>query len=104
MKVPRRLAEGLFLWAFDCNLSSFIILRQNEIKDYCRQQGLNFDTAEKLSQSWNKNTVALSYRDPSKGSNGLLDDTPCPLVLLIRREKNGKLVFEQTEHTKKYIV
>lgn len=73
---------------------------RNEIKDYCRQQGLNFDTAEKLSQSWNKNTVALSYRDPSKGSNGLLDDTPCPLVLLIRREKNGKLVFEQTEHTK----
>ncbi|WP_287606333.1 hypothetical protein [Ruminococcus sp.] len=57
-----------------------------------------------MSQSWNKNTVALSYRDPSKGSNGLLDDTPCPLVLLIRREKNGKLVFEQTEHTKKYIV
>ncbi len=44
---------------------------RNEIKDYCRQQGLNFDTAEKLSQSWNKNTVALSYRDPSKGSNGL---------------------------------
>lgn len=103
MKVPRWLAEGLFLWAFDCNLSSFIILYQNEIKDYCRQQGLNFDTAEKLSQSWNKNTVALSYRDPSKGSNGLLDDTPCPLVLLIRREKNGKLVFEQTEHTKKYL-
>ena len=29
---------------------------RNEIKDYCRQQGLNFDTAEKLSQSWNKNT------------------------------------------------
>lgn len=76
---------------------------RNEIKDYCRQQGLNFYTAEKLSQSWNKNTVALSYRDPSKGSNGLLDDTPCPLVLLIRREKNGKLVFEQTEHTKKYL-
>jgi hypothetical protein len=97
-------SRGTFLWAFDCNLSNFIILRQNEIKDYCRQQGLNFDTAEKLSQSWNKNTVALSYRDPSKGSNGLLDDTPCPLVLLIRREKNGKLVFEQTEHTKKYIV
>ena len=43
---------------------------RNEIKDYCKQQGLNFDTAEKLSQSWNKNTVALSYRDPSKGSNG----------------------------------
>ena len=97
------MSRGTFLWAFDCNLSCFIILRQNEIKDYCRQQGLNFDTAEKLSQSWNKNTVALSYRDPSKGSNGLLDDTPCPLVLLICREKNGKLVFEQTEHTKKYL-
>lgn len=27
MKVPRWLAEGLFLWAFDCNLSSIIILR-----------------------------------------------------------------------------
>ena len=76
---------------------------RNEIKDYCRQQGLNFDTAEKLSQSWNKNTVALSYRDPSKGSNGLLDDTPCPLVLLIRREKNASS-FLSRQNTLKNIL
>ena len=76
---------------------------RNEIKDYCRKQGLNFEMAEKLSQSWNKDMVALSYYDPSKGKNGLIDETPCPLVLLIRREKDGNLVFEQTEYTKKYL-
>lgn len=77
---------------------------RNEIKNYCCRQGLNFEIAEKLSQSWNKNTVALYYCDPSEGKNGLLDDTPCPLVLLIRREENGNLVFEQTEYTKKYLM
>lgn len=73
---------------------------RNEIKAYCRQHNLNFETAENLPQSWNKNTIALSYCDPNKGNNGLLGDTPCPLVLLIRQEKNGNLVFEQTEYTK----
>jgi len=76
---------------------------KNEIKDYCDKQGLSFEKAEKLAQSWNKTMVALSYYDSEKGKNGLLDETPCPLVLLIRREENGELSFEQTEYTAKYI-
>ena len=34
---------------------------------------------------------------------GLLDETPMPLVLYIKRLPDGRLLFKQTEHTKKYL-
>lgn len=76
---------------------------KDEIKAYMLKNNLNFEATKKLSQGWNSNTLALSFCDSSLGSNGLLNDTPSPLVLLIRREKDGHLVFEQTEHTQKYL-
>ena len=73
-----------------------------EIQKYCEDNGLNFEKAKKLSKSWSKNDLLLGYFDPEKGKMGLLDDTPMPLVLYIRKE-NGTLIFEQTEHTRKYL-
>lgn len=74
-----------------------------EIKTFCSENSLDFDKARLMSQSWGKNFVALAYYDKNKGQNGLLDDTPMPLVLLIKRENDGKLSFEKTEHTEKYL-
>lgn len=74
----------------------------DEIRTYCRKNNLNFDKAQKLSQCWGSNFLALQYHDPEKGKMGLLDDTPMPLVLLISKTPNG-LVFEQTEYTLKYL-
>ncbi len=76
----------------------------DEIKKYCEQNGLDFEKAKSSSKSWNRNTVLLGYYDKTKGYNGLLDDTPMPVVLAIFKQNDGSLVFEQTEHTKKYLV
>lgn len=45
----------------------------------------------------------LLYHDPNKGNLGMLDEMPMPLVLYIHTGENGELIFEQTEHTKKYL-
>ena len=74
-----------------------------EIKQFCDDNGYDFEAAKELSQAWNSNTVVLYYCAPSNTSDGLLNDTPSPMVLLIRREKNGRLVFEKTQHTDKYL-
>ena len=74
----------------------------DEIRTYCNKNNLSFDKAQKLSQCWGSNFLALQYHDPEKGKTGLLNDTPMPLVLLISKTPNG-LVFEQTEHTLKYL-
>ena len=74
----------------------------DEIRIYCYNNNLSFDKVQKLSQCWGSNFLALQYHDPEKGKNGLLDDTPMPLVLLISKA-NNELVFEQTEYTKKYL-
>ncbi|MBQ8134692.1 MAG: hypothetical protein IJ192_09865 [Clostridia bacterium] len=74
----------------------------NDIRRFCLNNNYDFEKAKKLSQSWGKDMLVLQYYDPEKGKNGLLDETPMPLVLLIQKTDTG-LVFEQTEYTKKYI-
>ena len=76
---------------------------KNEIKNYCDKNDLCFEQAEKLSQAWNKSTLVLYYCDPAQGEDGLLNDIPSPMVLIIRQEKNGALAFEQTKFTNKYL-
>ncbi len=76
---------------------------KTEIKNYCEQNGLSFEAAQKMSQAWNKTSVVLYHPEKNVGVSGLLDDVPSHMVLLIQREKDGTLKFEQTEHTHKYI-
>lgn len=75
-----------------------------DIENFCIKNNYSFDKASKLSQSWAPNKLALSYFDPEseRAKLGLLDDTPMPLVLMISK-KDGKLNFEQTEYTRKYL-
>lgn len=75
----------------------------DEIKKFCDDNDLSFDSAKKLSQSWGKDDLVLQYYDKEKGKNGLLDETPMPVVLWIKRDKAGKLSFEKTEYTEKYL-
>lgn len=79
---------------------------ESEIKSYCSQNKLNFEKAKSMSQSFGKDILVLQYYDANsesvKKGLGLLDETPMPIVLLVRKE-NGDLVFEQTEYTKKYL-
>ena len=75
---------------------------QDEIQHYCEENGLNFELAKTLPQCWGKNDIWIQYHDPQKGSSGLLDETPAPIVLIIRVH-NGSVSFEQTEHTAKYL-
>jgi len=79
---------------------------ENEIRDYCGKNNLNFDKAKKMVQSSNKDMLLLQYFDPEnesvKKGLGLLDETPMPAVLWIKRNGNA-LEFEQTEHTRRFL-
>ena len=75
---------------------------KHEIRLYCEKCGLSFDKARHMCKSWNEENLYLQYHDPDKGKEGLRDETPMPVVLIMRI-KNGMPVFEQTEHTQKYL-
>ncbi len=74
----------------------------SEIKNYCDNNGLNYDKALQMVKSCGKNFLFLQYHNPECGKSGLLDETPMPLVLRVTQTPEG-LVFEQTENTKKYL-
>ena len=75
---------------------------ENEIREYCRMNGLDFSKAEKSGKCWGKDILMLQYIDPQKGKQGLRDEAPVPVTLVIRKTGN-KLAFEQTENTRKYL-
>ena len=74
-----------------------------EIRKYCDENGLSFESAEKMAKSWGKNDIAILYIDKEKGKTGLNDDTPAPVVLWIKKNDDGKLYFEKTEYTDRYL-
>lgn len=60
-----------------------------EIKNFCDKNGYSIEKAKSLSQCWGKDDLFLQYFDPDSESVrkglGLLDETPMPLVLYIKR-------------------
>ena len=76
------------------------------IFEYCKQNGLSFEKAQMMVKSSNRDTLFLQYFDSNqenvKNGLGLRDETPMPLVLIVR-DRGGRLEFTQTEHTMKYL-
>jgi hypothetical protein len=75
---------------------------ENDIQKYCLDNGLNFAKAKQCGQCWRPGLLMLQHIDTKKGQLGLQDETPAPIVLTIRKD-DGSLVFEQTEHTHRYL-
>lgn len=75
---------------------------EKEIETYCQSNNLSFEKAKELSQCWGRNDLWLQYHDPSKGKEGLRDETPAPIVLKMTIVNNIP-IFEQTEYTQKYL-
>ena len=66
---------------------------RNCIEQFCINHGLDF---EKLR------TMGICYNHHERGRNGLLDETPADVVLIMQIV-DGKPVFKETEITRKYL-
>lgn len=75
---------------------------EKEIKDFCVSNSIDFEKVKKLPQCWGKNDIWVQYHDPLKGSKGLNNETPAPIVLKIS-VNNGKVSCEKTADTDKYV-
>lgn len=72
------------------------------IKTYCEKNGLSVDEVYRSAQSGNSQRVFLYRPNPVKLGGMFRDETPAPIVLKIFLE-DGKLRFEQTDITHKYL-
>ena len=75
---------------------------RNEIERYCIDNGLDFAKLRTMGVCYDQKLAFFQYIDCEKGKMGLLDETPAPVVLVMRIV-DGKPVFEQTEHTRKHL-
>ena len=73
------------------------------LQEYCNQQNLNFYALMGLSKGQSNDFIVFYCPlEGDAGKRGLLDETPCKVALRIRKTADG-IVFEQTEHTAKYL-
>lgn len=77
---------------------------KEEIMNYCQKNGLSSDKVFSAAWCGNNKVVFLQYvdLDSERAQLGLLDDRPAPITLKIFLE-DGKLRFEQTDITRKYL-
>jgi hypothetical protein len=77
---------------------------KKEIREYCAENNLSFD--ELCASPWCYDNEELiiqrNERDPERAKLGLADNIPTPSTLEIYLE-DGKLRFEQTDITRKYL-
>lgn len=83
------------------------IFDENEaaIREYCEKNGLSFERAKYSPCSFNKTEVHIQHFDEERGKRqlaGLIPETPMPVTLKIFNTPDG-LLFEQTEHTARYL-
>ena len=67
---------------------------KTEIKNYCEQNGLSFEAAQKMSQAWNKTSVVLYH--PEK--NVAHDGHPCPQLTLPTAKRVADFHRQVTAH------
>jgi len=83
-------------------MAKIIVVYKKEIEEYCAENNLSVEKVFNSPRCYDHKSLIFQHHDPEKGKMGLLDETPAAVTLAIFLE-NGKLRFEQTEHTHKYL-
>jgi len=88
-------------------MGTLIERNRREIEIYCDEYGLDFSKISRFPYSLNENgsIFRVLYYDAEHGRlelEGKRAPEPCPCLLVITEAPVG-LVFEQTEHTMKYL-
>lgn len=77
---------------------------KNELKKYCKDSGLDYEKAINYPMGVSPDFMDIVYPEEEriKKAKGLLDDTPMKPILTAHKE-NGRVVFEETDITRKYL-
>lgn len=81
------------LWFREC---------ENFLEKYCIANGYNFSKLKTFPKGISKDRLEIYYHDPSKGHEGLKDETPMPVVLTVKKH-NGEFSVLETEHTERLL-
>ena len=75
------------------------------LKEYCQNNGFSYEKAMEQVKSRGIGYGVLLHHDPNNpnAKKGLADNKPMPMVLRISKGPDGTYIFEQTEHTHKYL-
>jgi hypothetical protein len=83
-------------------MKSYILEHINELENFCTQNNITVESVLNSPKSFNKNTMYILHQDAKTGENGLNDETPAEVLLIIQK-KDNKLEFLPKTNLKKYL-
>lgn len=75
---------------------------EKEIQSYCDRMNFDFEKLKKLSKGNGLDFLIFVFVDTEKKMNGLMEDTPSPVILIVKKKKD-EILFETTEYTDLYL-
>ena len=83
-------------------MKNYILEHINELESFCTQNSIRVESILNSPKSFNKNIMYILHHNPEAGKNGLNDETPAEVLLIIQK-KDNKLEFTPKENLKKYL-
>lgn len=83
-------------------MKSYILEHINELESFCTQNNITVESILNSPKSFNKNIMYILHHNPKAGENGLNDETPAEVLLVIQK-KDNKLEFIPKANLKTYL-
>ena len=83
-------------------MKEFISEHIDELENFCAQNDISVEKVLHSPKSFNKTIMYILHHDPKAGANGLNDETPAKVLLVIQK-KDNKLEFIPKANLKKYL-
>ena len=83
-------------------MKNFILEHIEELKFFCVKNNISVEKVLNSHKSFNKNIMYILHHDEKLGRNGLIDETPTKVLLVIKRKGNG-LEFLPQGNLNKYL-
>ena len=72
------------------------------LQEYCTKHSYSYSALESEPQGYGKDFHLFFHHDPAKGTDGLMDETPMPVILRVDK-KGDQYTITETDYTKRYL-
>ncbi len=72
------------------------------LEDFCESEGLSVDKIMHSPKCYNQNMMVIQHVDWNKTGEGLRNNKPAKVLLVIRRTEEG-VMFEPSDDIKEYL-
>lgn len=84
-------------------MKDFILKNIKELERFCTLNQISVEKVLKSPKSYNEKMMCIQHHNSGVGKNGLNDETPAKILLIIKKNTDGKIEFYPEPDFKQYL-